>query len=135
MTKAGKDKREGPGAGIELWRLSSGGGGSGGGGGSAFSLALAGAGLEAVWRRNEFDLGEILDASVGHSEVCLKLGHSCLKGEDPDFHCRRLRITGGAGRVRGIFLKPVFRQVEAGIVCFEDFGFGFEGTHAGRGAS
>ena len=55
------------------------------------------------------DLSEILDAGVGHSEVCLKLGHSCLKGEDLVLRCHRLRITGGAGRVRGIFLKPVFR--------------------------
>ena len=81
------------------------------------------------------DLSEILEASVGHSEVSLKLGHSGLKGEDLVFHCRRLRFTGGAGRVPGIFLKPVFRYVEGGIGCFEDFEFGFEGAHVGRGAS
>ena len=55
------------------------------------------------------DLCEILDAGVGHSEVCLKLGHSCLKGEDLVLRSRRLRITGGAGRVGRIFMKPFFR--------------------------
>ena len=71
--------------------------------GSGGSRVRGGAAEEGV------DLGEISDASVGHGEVCLKLGHSCLKGEDLLFRCCRLRITRGAGRVRGIFLKPVFR--------------------------
>ena len=55
------------------------------------------------------DLTEILNASVGHREVSLKLGHSCLKAEDLVFRCSRLRFTGSAGRVTGFFLKPLFR--------------------------
>ena len=55
------------------------------------------------------DLSEISDAILGHSEVGLQLGYLGSEGKDLDFHCRRLRFTGGAGRVGGIFLKPVFR--------------------------
>ena len=79
------------------WRRFSGFVGSGG------SRVRGGAAEEGV------DLSEILDASVGHSEVSLKLGHSCLKGRDLVFRCHRLRLTGGAGRVTSIFLKPVVR--------------------------
>ena len=94
--------------------------------GSGGSRVRGGAAEERVY------LSEILDASVGHSEVCLKLGHSCLKGEDLGFRCRRLRFAGGAGRLAGIFLKMVFRLFEGHIGGFE---FEFEGAHAGRGAS
>ena len=78
------------------------------------------------------DLSEILDASVVHSEVCLKLGNSGTKEKVLGFRCRRLRFAGGAGCLVGIFLKAVFRLFEGHIGVFE---FEFEGAHAGQGAS
>ena len=42
--------------------------------GSGGSRVRGGAAEELV------DISEILETSVGHSEVCLKLGHLCLKG-------------------------------------------------------
>ena len=56
VNKVGEDKQEGPGGGIELWRLSGRGRRFGVGRGSAFSLSLAGAGFEAVRRRKELFL-------------------------------------------------------------------------------
>ena len=54
-------------------------------------------------------LSAILDASVGQSEVSLKLGHSCLKGEFLVFRCCRLRYARGVGCFASILLLPVFR--------------------------
>ena len=71
--------------------------------GSGGSRVRGGAAEEGV------DLSETSDASEAHSEVCLKLGHSCLNGEALVFRCRWLRITRGAGPVRGIILKLVLR--------------------------
>ena len=76
-----------------------------------FSGFVGSGGSRVRWGAAEerVDLSEILDASVGYSEVSLNLGHSCLKGEDLVFHCHWLRFTGGTDRVTGIFPKPVFR--------------------------
>ena len=79
-----------------------------------------------------FDLSEISNAIVGHSEVSLTLGYSGTEGEILGFRCHRLRFARGAGRLTGIFLKAVFGLFEGHIGVFE---FEFEGTHAGQGAS
>ena len=68
-----------------------------------FSMALAGAGFEVVWRRRGVDFREISNAIVGHSVVSLKLGYSGTEGEVLGIHCRRLRYAGGAGCFLGLF--------------------------------
>ena len=67
------------------------------------------------------DLSEILDASVGHSKVSLKLGHQAAESKD---------FVGGAGCFESIFLEWVSGWFEW---IFERLRF--EGAHAGRGAS
>ena len=62
----------------------------------------------------------------------LKLGHSCLKGEDLVFCCCQLRFAGGAQGFEGIFLKLVFRWVE-GVRVIGRLLFG--GVHVGQGVS
>ena len=94
--------------------------------GSGGSRVRGGAAEERV------GLSEILDASVGHSEVCIKLGNSGMEYEVLGFRCRRLIFAGGVGRLVGIFLKAVFRLFEEPVGVFE---FEFDGTHAGPGAS
>ena len=67
------------------------------------------------------DISEILDASVGHSEVSLKLGHPGAESKD---------FVGGVGCFASIFLEWISRWFE--------WIFGrqkFEGAHVGRGAS
>ena len=76
------------------------------------------------------DLSEILDASVGHSEVSLKLGHPGVESKDFNFRCWWLKCVGRAGGFTSIFLEWVSRWFE--------WIFGrlrFEGARAGRGAS
>ena len=67
------------------------------------------------------DLSKILDASVGHSEVSLKLGHPSAESKD---------FIGGAGCFERIFLERISRWFKW---IFERLRF--EGAHAGRGAS
>ena len=67
------------------------------------------------------DLSEILDASVGHSEVSLKLGHPGAESKD---------FVGGAGCFESILLEWVSGWFERYFKRLR-----FEGAYAGRGAS
>ena len=83
-----------------------------------------GSGGSRVWggeAEEGVDLSEILDTSVGHSEVSLKLGHPSAESKD---------FVGGAGCFESIFLEWISRWFEW---IFERLRF--EGAHAGRGAS
>ena len=88
-------------------------------------LILIGSGRSRVWggaADEGVDLSEILDTSMGHSEVSLKLGHPGAESKDFIFYCQWLKCVGGAGCFTSIFLEWVSRWLEwiFGRLRFED---------------
>ena len=85
---------------------------------------FVGSGGSRVWdseAEEGVDLSKILDASVGHSKVSLKLGHRSAESKD---------FVGGAGCFESIFLERISRWFEW---IFERLRL--QGAHAGRGES
>ena len=85
---------------------------------------LVGSGESRVWggeAKEGVDLSEILDASVGHSEVSLKLGHLGVESKD---------FVGGAGCFKSIFLECISGSFEWNFERLR-----LEGAQEGPGAS
>ena len=84
-------------------------------------VGSGGSRVRGVEAEEGVDLSEILDTSVGHSEVSHKLGHPGAESKD---------FVRGAGCFESIFLERISGWFEW---IFERLRF--EGAHAGRGAS